>query len=59
MQGEHDDADDEDEIFAYYLQVSITLASGVTITPEVGVVDYDEGYQDEIACFGAKCQIDF
>ncbi|WP_035237229.1 hypothetical protein [Desulfobacter vibrioformis] len=58
MQGEYDD-DDEDEVYAYYLQVPITLASGVTITPEVGVVDYEESDQDEIAYFGAKFQINF
>lgn len=59
MQGEYDNASDEDEVFAYYLQAPITLAPGVTITPEVGVIDYDETGQDEITYFGAKWQINF
>ncbi|MGD9822745.1 hypothetical protein [Desulfobacter sp.] len=58
MQGEYDDAD-EDEVYAYYLQAPITLAPGVTITPEVGYIDYNESGQDEITYFGAKWQINF
>ncbi len=59
MQGEYDNASNEDKVFAYYLQAPITLAPGVTITPEVGVIDYDETGQDEITYFGAKWQINF
>ena len=59
MQGEYDDDADEDKVIAYYLQAPITLAPGVIITPEVGVVDYDESGQDELTYFGAKWQINF
>ena len=36
---ELDDVDDEDEAMAYYVQATITLADGVTITPEIGYLD--------------------
>lgn len=60
---ELDDADDEDEAMAYYVQAAFTLASGVTIVPEIGFLDAmddmsgnDEG--DELY-YGMKFQIDF
>ena len=59
MQTEYDNADSEDEVMSYYIQAPITLAPGVIVTPEVGMVDYDENGQDEITYFGAKWQINF
>lgn len=59
MQGEYDSDSSGDGVFAYYVQVPITLAPGVTITPEVGVIDYYEEGQDEITYVGAKWQINF
>ena len=59
MQGEYDKDADEDKVIAYYLQAPITLAPGVSIVPEVGVVDYDEAGQDQLTYFGAKWQINF
>jgi len=59
MQGEYDNDTEEDAVFAYYLQVPLTLAPGVTITPEAGVIDYDEDGQEQLTYFGAKWQINF
>jgi hypothetical protein len=54
---------DELESQSYYINFPITLAPGVVVTPEVGVVDFtvDDSSleQDEITYFGAKWQIDF
>jgi hypothetical protein len=54
---------DEYESQSYYINFPITLAPGVVVTPEIGVVDYtvDDSslVQDEITYFGAKWQIDF
>lgn len=54
---------DEDDTQAYYLQAALTLAKGVYIIPEIGVIDglddaagNDEG---ETTYFGAKWQINF
>jgi len=49
----------EDEVCAYYVQTPITLAPGVLVVPEVGIIDYDEQGQDEISYLGAKWQINF
>ena len=49
----------EDEAQAYYLQAAITLAPGVTITPEVGMIDQIESGQDETLYFGASWAIAF
>ncbi|MDX9963070.1 hypothetical protein [Desulfobacter postgatei] len=53
----------EDEVQSYYIQLPITLAPGVHIVPEVGVVDYmdDANGEDEseTTYFGAKWQINF
>jgi hypothetical protein len=53
----------KDEAWAVYLQAPITLAQGVTVTPEIGHYDYeendtnaDQGYE---SYFGAKWQISF
>jgi len=60
---ELDDVDDEDEAMAYYVQATITLASGVSIVPEIGYIDAmddmsgnDEGNE---LYYGMKFQINF
>ena len=50
---------DSDEVMSYYLSAPVTLAEGVSIVPEIGVVDYNESGQDEITYGGAKWQIEF
>jgi len=54
---------DEYESQSYYINFPITLAPGVVVTPEIGVVDYtvDDSaqVQDDITYFGAKWQINF
>ncbi len=50
---------DTDQVQSYYLNMPITLAEGVQIIPEIGVVDYHESGQDEITYAGAKWQIEF
>lgn len=58
IEQELDDGDD-DEAASYYVQMPIVLAPGVTVTPEVGIIDYDENGQDEATYFGAHWQINF
>ncbi|WDP92642.1 MAG: hypothetical protein HUN04_24140 [Desulfobacter sp.] len=57
------DSDDatiaDDEAANYYVQAAITLAPGVTVTPEIGVYDYEENNDGEITYYGAKWQINF
>lgn len=48
-----------DESSSYYLQAPITLAPGVFVIPEIGVIDYQETNQTETTYFGAKWQINF
>jgi len=48
-----------DKAQSYYLNMTITLAEGVQVVPEIGVVDYNESGQDEITYGGAKWQIEF
>ncbi|MCG8687745.1 MAG: hypothetical protein MI892_22905 [Desulfobacterales bacterium] len=50
---------DDDKVQTYYLNMPITLAEGVQIVPEIGVIDYYETGQDEITYGGAKWQIEF
>ena len=50
---------DSDEVQSYYLSIPVTLAEGVSIVPEVGVIDYNESGQDEVTYGGAKWQIEF
>jgi len=54
---------DEIESQSYYIQFPITLAPGVHVVPELGVVDYNkdglDSGQEEITYFGAKWQINF
>lgn len=54
-----DGATSEDEVWAYYLQLPITMAPGVFVVPEIGKVDYEEDGQGDITYFGAKWQINF
>jgi hypothetical protein len=52
-----------DERVGYYLQSTITLAKGVYIVPEIGVVDFKDSNigaaQGDQTYIGAKFQIDF
>lgn len=56
---------DSSDAQTYYLQAPITMAPGVTVTPEIGVYDYNEptavaGTEtDQITYFGVKWQINF
>ena len=43
----------------YYVQAPITLAPGVTVTPEVGVYDYNEAGENDVTYFGAAWKITF
>ena len=60
-----DDAFDKDEVQSYYIQFPITLAPGVHVVPEIGVVDYMDNFlgtddgEGETTYFGAKWQINF
>ncbi|MDA3918520.1 MAG: hypothetical protein PF690_16315 [Deltaproteobacteria bacterium] len=49
----------EDEVSAYYLNSTITLAPGVFVVPEIGMIDAEEDGQTELTYFGAKWQINF
>ncbi len=50
---------DNDKVISYYLSAPVTLAEGIQIVPEIGVVDYNESGQDDITYGGAKWQIEF
>ncbi|HCY86452.1 MAG TPA: hypothetical protein DHV36_15055, partial [Desulfobacteraceae bacterium] len=54
MNTELDDASADDDVYAYYLQVPVTLATGVFIVPEIGKIDYREDNQGDITYLGAK-----
>ena len=56
---EFDDANITDISQSYYLQAAITLAPGVTVTPEVGMIDQRETGQTEDIYFGAVWAISF
>ncbi len=56
---ELDSQDDADEVQSYYLQATITLAPGVMVIPEVGVIDGEESEDEETTYIGAKWQINF
>lgn len=49
----------KDKVNSYYFQTPITLAPGVVITPEIGVVDFKENGQAKTTYLGAKWQINF
>lgn len=58
----HDELDDANTTSIaqnYYLQAGITLAPGVTVTPEVGMIDYREVGEEEILYYGASWKIAF
>jgi hypothetical protein len=63
ISGEDDDADDPDEASMMYVQLPISLAKGVTLTPEVGSIDYMEdgaGNEEGTETFyGATWKISF
>jgi len=48
-----------DKVNSYYVQAPITLAPGVVITPEIGVMDFKDANQEKTTYFGAKWQINF
>ncbi|MDZ7665858.1 MAG: porin [Desulfotignum sp.] len=56
---ETDVANVENEVQAYYVQSTITLAPGVFITPEIGMFDGVETGSQETLYYGAKWQINF
>ena len=56
---ELDDADTTEMAQSYYLQAAITLAPGVTVTPEVGMIDQRETGETEDIYFGAVWAISF
>ncbi len=51
----------DDEVSTYYVQSVITLAPGVSITPEIGVLDYEEisGGLEEVTYGAVRFQIVF
>jgi hypothetical protein len=54
-----DTGSSDNEVQTYYVQSTITLAPGVFITPEIGVIDGDEAGSEETTYYGAKWQINF
>jgi len=63
IQHDRDDYATEDDTSAYYIQMAYSLAKGVSITPEIGVIDYSDSAADtdqgDQTYFGAKWQINF
>lgn len=49
----------DDEVAAYYIQSTITLAPGVFIVPEIGQHDGEEAGDETTTYYGAKWQINF
>jgi len=56
---EYDELDVTSIAQSYYIQTPITLAPGVTVTPEVGMIDQRETGEDETLYFGAAWAIAF
>ncbi len=54
-----DDADLDNDVVSYYVQVPTTLAPGVIIVPEIGSIDYKQTGEDEVLYYGVKWQINF
>ncbi|MCG8688457.1 MAG: porin [Desulfobacterales bacterium] len=50
---------EDDEVTSYYVNMPITMAPGVILTPEIGVVDYEETGSSEITYVGAHWRINF
>lgn len=60
MDTEYDSAgSQEDDVVSYYIQSVITLAPGVTVTPEIGKVDYRQAGDSDVTYVAAKWQINF
>ena len=61
--GDLDDAEEDDETSAYYLQAKINLAKGVFIVPEFGHYDLKDDSagddQGDATYYGLKWQINF
>lgn len=49
----------DDEAETYFVNMPITLAPGVVVTPEIGVLDYNEVGQSDNTYFGATWKITF
>ncbi|MCP3944534.1 MAG: porin [Desulfobacteraceae bacterium] len=49
----------KDDVMSYYLQAPITMAPGVFVVPEIGVVDYMQSVENTVQYIGAKWQINF
>jgi hypothetical protein len=49
----------DDDVIAYYLQSTVTLAPGVMVIPEIGKIDYEQAGQNEVTYVMAKWQINF
>jgi len=58
-ESELDSANDADETSSWYLNATITMAPGVFVVPEFGMVDGEEDGDGETTYFGAKWQINF
>ncbi len=56
---EYDEGGAKDKGQSYYIQAPITLAPGVVVTPEVGVIDGKDTGDNEWTYVGAKWQINF
>ncbi len=50
---------EENEVSSYYLQSTVTIAPGVSVIPEICVIDGDEDGEQEKITFGARWKIDF
>jgi len=48
-----------DEITSFYVQTNITLAPGVFVVPEIGMIDNEEANTSETLYYGLKWQINF
>jgi len=49
----------KDDVIQYYIQSVITLAPGVSVIPEIGVVDFRQNAQTDNTYLAAKWQINF
>ncbi|MEH0018871.1 MAG: hypothetical protein V6Z89_04420 [Desulfobacter sp.] len=49
----------EDEVASYYINATITMAPGVFVVPEIGVIDGEEDGDTDTTYYGAKWQINF
>jgi len=63
VNADNNEYDDNDETMVFYVQAQISLAKGLTITPEVGYIDLDNDSngdsQGSVTYYGAKWQINF